>query len=92
MKDVDEAIDFAVLVERGCRHSAMIHSRDIEKLSRMSKAMNCSLFVNSESQVVLNLRPHGFEFETTTTLRVGAGFGLPTAMNYRPIRNVRGPR
>ncbi|MEN6365014.1 MAG: aldehyde dehydrogenase family protein [Rectinema sp.] len=47
MRDVDEAIDFAVLVERGCRHSAMIHSHDIEKLSRMAKAMNCSLFIKN---------------------------------------------
>ncbi|MCX7023295.1 MAG: aldehyde dehydrogenase EutE [Spirochaetes bacterium] len=47
MKDVDEAIDFAVLVERGCRHSAMIHSHDIVKLSRMAKAMDCSLFVKN---------------------------------------------
>ncbi|MCX7026698.1 MAG: aldehyde dehydrogenase EutE [Spirochaetes bacterium] len=47
MRDVDEAIDFAVLVERGCRHSAMIHSHDIEKLSRMAKVMNCSLFIKN---------------------------------------------
>ncbi|MDP3177354.1 MAG: aldehyde dehydrogenase EutE, partial [Spirochaetaceae bacterium] len=47
MRDVDEAIDFAFLVERGCRHSAMIHSHDIEKLSRMAKLMNCSLFVKN---------------------------------------------
>ena len=47
MPSVDEAIDFAVIVERGCRHSAMIHSHDIEKLSRMAKAMNCSLFVKN---------------------------------------------
>lgn len=47
MRDVDEAIDFAVVVERGCRHSAMIHSHDIEKLSRMAKAMNCSLFIKN---------------------------------------------
>lgn len=47
MQNVDEAIDFAVVVERGCRHSAMIHSHDIEKLSRMAKAMNCSLFVKN---------------------------------------------
>ena len=37
----------------------------------------------SEGQVVLSLRPHGCELETTTTLRAGAGFGLPTAMNYQ---------
>lgn len=47
MRDVDEAIDFAVLVERGYRHTAIMHSRDIEKLSRMAKAMNCSLFVKN---------------------------------------------
>lgn len=47
MPTVDEAIDFAVIVERGCRHSAMIHSHDIEKLSRMAKAMNCSLFIKN---------------------------------------------
>jgi len=47
MRDVNEAIDFAVIAERGCRHSAMIHSHDIENLSRMAKAMNCSLFVKN---------------------------------------------
>lgn len=47
MNNVDEAIDFAVVVERGCRHSAMIHSHDIEKLSKMAKVMNCSLFVKN---------------------------------------------
>ncbi len=47
MPNVDEAIDFAVVVERGCRHSAMMHSHDIEKLSRMAKAINCSLFVKN---------------------------------------------
>lgn len=47
MADVDEAIDFAVQVERGYRHSAMIHSHDIEKLSKMAKAMNCSIFIKN---------------------------------------------
>lgn len=47
MKDADEAIDFAVLVERGCRHSSMIHSHDITRLSRMAKLMNGSLFVKN---------------------------------------------
>ena len=47
MRSVDEAIDFAVEVEHGFRHTAMIHSHDIEKLSRMAKVMNCSLFVKN---------------------------------------------
>ncbi|MBE3065642.1 MAG: aldehyde dehydrogenase, partial [Spirochaetes bacterium] len=40
MASADEAIDFALQVERGCRHTAMMHSHDIEKLSRMAKVMN----------------------------------------------------
>jgi propionaldehyde dehydrogenase len=47
MKDADEAIDFAVRVEHGFRHSAMIHSHDISRLSKMARAMNCSLFVKN---------------------------------------------
>jgi acyl-CoA reductase-like NAD-dependent aldehyde dehydrogenase len=47
MTSVDEAIDLAVKAEHGFRHSAMIHSHDIEKLSRMARVMNCSLFVKN---------------------------------------------
>jgi len=47
MKSVDEAIEFAVRVEHGFRHTASIHSHDIEKLSKMAKVMNCSLFVKN---------------------------------------------
>jgi len=47
MRSVDEAIEFAVRVEHGFRHTASIHSHDIEKLSVMAKVMNCSLFVKN---------------------------------------------
>jgi acyl-CoA reductase-like NAD-dependent aldehyde dehydrogenase len=47
MASADEAIDFAALVERGNRHTAMIHSHDIQNLSRMARLMNCSLFVKN---------------------------------------------
>ncbi len=47
MKSVDEAIELAVRVEHGFRHTASIHSHDIEKLSKMAKVMNCSLFVKN---------------------------------------------
>ncbi|MBP7095545.1 MAG: aldehyde dehydrogenase EutE [Spirochaetia bacterium] len=47
MRDVDEAIDFAVLVEHGFRHTAVMHSHDVDKLTRMARAMNCSLFVKN---------------------------------------------
>jgi acyl-CoA reductase-like NAD-dependent aldehyde dehydrogenase len=47
MRSVDEAIDFAVRVEHGFRHSAMMHSHDIANLSRMARLMNCSIFVKN---------------------------------------------
>ena len=47
MKNVDEAIDFAVKVEHGFRHTASIHSHDIAALSKMAKVMNCSIFIKN---------------------------------------------
>jgi acyl-CoA reductase-like NAD-dependent aldehyde dehydrogenase len=47
MSDADAAIEFAVQVEHGFRHTAMIHSHDIERLSRMAKLMDCSIFVKN---------------------------------------------
>jgi acyl-CoA reductase-like NAD-dependent aldehyde dehydrogenase len=47
MATADEAIDFAVLVERGNRHTAIMHSHDIQNLSRMARLMNCSIFVKN---------------------------------------------
>ena len=35
--NVDEAIEFAVEVEHGNRHTAMMHSRNVDKLTKMAK-------------------------------------------------------
>ncbi|MDF1595043.1 MAG: aldehyde dehydrogenase EutE [Acidimicrobiia bacterium] len=43
--NVDVAIDLAVEVEHGFRHTAGIHSTNVETITRMAKAMNCSIFV-----------------------------------------------
>ncbi len=45
--NVDEAIDAAVAAEGGRRHTAVMYSRNINKLSRMARAMNCSIFVKN---------------------------------------------
>lgn len=47
MKDVDEAIDLAVKCEHGFRHTAIMHSLNIDKLSKMARLMNCSIFVKN---------------------------------------------
>lgn len=43
----DEAIDLAVEAEHGFRHTAAMHSKHIDRLSRMAREMNCSIFVKN---------------------------------------------
>jgi propionaldehyde dehydrogenase len=42
---VDQAIDLAVRMEHGFRHTASIHSTNVDAITRMARAMNCSIFV-----------------------------------------------
>jgi propionaldehyde dehydrogenase len=80
MKSVDEAIDFAVEVEHGFRHTAMIHSHDIEKLSRMARVMNCSLFVkNGPCYAGLGQGGAGF---TSFTIASPTGEGITRARTF----------
>src|SRR5665811_2000975 len=45
VKDVDTAIDLAVRSEHGFRHTASIHSTNVDTITRMGREMNCSIFV-----------------------------------------------
>jgi acyl-CoA reductase-like NAD-dependent aldehyde dehydrogenase len=45
--DVDQAIDLAIAAEGGRRHTASMHSRNIDKLSRMARRVNCSVFIKN---------------------------------------------
>jgi acyl-CoA reductase-like NAD-dependent aldehyde dehydrogenase len=47
MRSVDDAIEFAVECEHGFRHTAIMHSLNIKKLSKMARMMNCSIFVKN---------------------------------------------
>jgi acyl-CoA reductase-like NAD-dependent aldehyde dehydrogenase len=80
MRSADEAIDLAVAVEHGFRHTAMIHSHDIEKLSRMAKVMNCSLFVkNGPCYAGLGQGGAGF---TSFTIASPTGEGITRARTF----------
>lgn len=43
----DDAIDFAIAVEGGRRHTAVMHSKHLDHLSRMAKEINVSIFVKN---------------------------------------------
>jgi aldehyde dehydrogenase len=42
---VEQAIDLSVRSEHGFRHTASIHSTNVDTITRMARAMNCSIFV-----------------------------------------------
>ncbi len=45
VRDIEEAIPLAVRVEHGFGHTASIYSRNVDTITRMARAMNCSIFV-----------------------------------------------
>jgi acyl-CoA reductase-like NAD-dependent aldehyde dehydrogenase len=84
VRTVDDAIDFAIEVEQGNRHTATMHSRNIEKLSRMARACNCSIFVkNGPNTAGLGW---GGEGPTSFTIASPTGEGMTTARSFTRLR------
>ncbi len=80
VEDVDIAIDLAVRCEHGFRHTAMMHSMNIDKLSKMAKVMNCSLFIkNGPSYAGLGQGGAGY---TSFTIASPTGEGLTRARTF----------
>jgi acyl-CoA reductase-like NAD-dependent aldehyde dehydrogenase len=80
VKDVDTAIDLAVECEHGFRHTAIMHSLNIAKLTRMAKAMNCSIFIkNGPSYAGLG---HGGAGFASFTIASPTGEGVTRARTF----------
>jgi len=45
--DADAAIRAALKAEHGYRHTALIHSRNVETVTKMARALNTTLFVQN---------------------------------------------
>lgn len=79
-RDVDEAIDLAKVFENGNRHTSMMHSRNVEKLSRMGKIMETTIFVkNGPSYAGIGV---GGEGSTTFTIAGPTGEGITSARAF----------
>jgi aldehyde dehydrogenase len=60
-RDVDEAIDKAHKSEHGFRHTAIIHSKNVDNMTKMGKVMDTTLFVkNGPSMAGLGLGGEGY--------------------------------
>lgn len=80
VKDVDAAIELAVKCEHGFRHTAIMHSLNIAKLSKMARVMNCSIFIkNGPSYAGLAQGGAGF---TSFTIASPTGDGVTRARTF----------
>jgi len=80
----DEAIACAVRVEHGYGHTAVMHSTNINALSKMARAMNCSIFVkNAPSAAGTGLNGEGF---TSWTIASPTGEGMTYAPHFARAR------
>jgi propionaldehyde dehydrogenase len=78
--NVDYAIDLAVKVEHGNRHTAMMHSKNVDKLTKMAKDIETTIFVkNAPSYAGIGV---GGEGHTTFTIAGPTGEGLTSAKSF----------
>ena len=82
--NVDEAIDWALILERGLCHTAGIHSRNIDNLDKMARLANTSLFVkNGPHLAALGAGGEGW---TTMTISTPTGEGVTSARTFVRLR------
>ena len=80
VKDVNEGIEFAVKVEQGNRHTAIMHSTHIEHMTAFARAIQTTIFVkNGPSYAGIGL---GGEGHTAFTIAGPTGEGLTSARTF----------
>jgi aldehyde dehydrogenase len=84
VRDVDAAIQASVRAEHGHRHTAMIHSRNLDNATKMARAMKATLFVqNAPCFASLNLPSYLSHSIATPT-----GEGVTTPMTFTRQRRI----
>lgn len=78
--DVDTAIDWAIELEHDFKHTAVMHSKNLDHLHRMAVEINCSIFVKNGP----NLAGLGFggEGPTAMTISTPTGEGPTSARTF----------
>ncbi len=80
VKDINEAIKMAVNAEHGNRHSAHIHSKNIDHLTQFARAVETTIFVkNAPSYAGIGAGGEGY---TTFTIAGPTGEGLTAAHSF----------
>ena len=86
VQNIDQAIDLAVKSEHRFQHTASIHSTNVERITRMAVAMNCSMFVaNGPNYSGLGEGGEGF---TSFSIASPTGDGLTRPRTFSRERRV----
>ena len=82
----DEAVDMACRVEHGFRHSASVHSKNIDNITKFSQAIKTTGFVvNAGSQAVAVKPVYG---GTAWTIAGATGEGYATPSTFTRFRKI----
>ncbi len=80
VRDFDAALDLAYLAEGGRFHTAMLHSLNVDSMTRMAWKMNCTVFVkNGPCYAGLGLGGEGY---TSWTLASPTGEGYTNPLTF----------
>jgi acyl-CoA reductase-like NAD-dependent aldehyde dehydrogenase len=84
VRDAYEGIERAKAAEHGFRHTATMHSKHLDHLSRMARVMDCSIFVkNGVSYDGLGYGGEGF---CSFTIASPTGEGITNPISFSRIR------
>jgi aldehyde dehydrogenase len=84
--DVDAAIAAALQAEHGYRHTAIIHSRNIDNVTKMARTLNTSLFVqNAPCGAALGLGGPGY---LSFSIATPTGEGITTPLTFTRERQI----
>ena len=83
-KDFKDAVEKAVWLEHGNRHSAHIHSKNVDRITEYARAMDTAILVkNGPSYAALGFGGEGFP---TFTIASRTGEGLTSAATFTKSR------
>jgi aldehyde dehydrogenase len=86
VKDVDAGIAAALKAEHGYRHTAIIHSKNVDNVTRMAKAMDTTIFVNNASSLAsLGFGGPGYLSHSIAT---PTGEGITTPLTFTRERQM----
>ena len=86
VRDAGAAIAAAVKAEHGYRHTAIIHTRNLETATRMARAVNTTLFIqNAASPASLGVGGPGYFSHTIAT---PTGEGITTPLTFTRERQM----